>query len=192
MPMSCASSTSSTRPSCRGGFELPEAKSQIAWIDRDHVYVGTDFGPGSMTKSSYPRIAKLWTRGTPLADAKLVHEGAAEDLAIGAWHDQTAGFERDLVTRMIDFFSSETFVRSGDGKLTKIDVPLDAITDVHREWLLIQPRTAWTVAGKTYASGALLAARFEDFMAGKRDLVVLFAPSETTLAVRLFVDAPPT
>ncbi|MEJ1972903.1 MAG: prolyl oligopeptidase family serine peptidase [Lacunisphaera sp.] len=59
-------------------------------------------------------------------------------------------------------------------------MPLDAITDVHREWLLIQPRTAWTVAGQTYPSGALLAARFDDFMAGKRDLIVLFTPSETT------------
>ena len=163
-----------------GGFELPEAKSQVAWIDLDHVYVGTDFGPGSMTKSSYPRIAKLWTRGTPLADAKLIHEGTADDLAISAWHDQTAGFERDFVTRTIDFFSSETFVRSPDGKLTKIDVPVDAVTEVQREWLLIQPRTAWTVAGKTYASGSLLAARFDDFMAGQRNLVVLFTPSETT------------
>ncbi len=27
------------------GFKLPEAKSQVAWIDIDHVYVGTDFGP---------------------------------------------------------------------------------------------------------------------------------------------------
>jgi len=163
-----------------GGFELPEAKSQVAWIDLDHLYVGTDFGPGSMTKSSYPRIAKLWTRGTPLADAKLVHEGTADDLAISAWRDQTAGFERDFVMRIIDFFSSETFVRGADGKLTKIDVPVDATTDAHREWLLIQPRTAWTVAGKTYASGSLLAARFDDFMAGQRDLVVLFTPTETT------------
>src|ERR1700756_4370065 len=28
-----------------GGFELPEAKSQIGWEDLDTVLVGTDFGP---------------------------------------------------------------------------------------------------------------------------------------------------
>jgi prolyl oligopeptidase len=164
----------------KGGFELPEAKSQVAWIDMDHLYVGTDFGPGSMTKSSYPRIAKEWKRGTPLAEAKLVYEGTPEDLAIGASHDSTVGFERDFVTRTIDFFSSETFVRSADGKLTKIDVPADAIVDAHREWLLVQPRTAWTVDGKTYPSGALLAAKFDDFMKGKRELSVLFAPTDAT------------
>jgi prolyl oligopeptidase PreP (S9A serine peptidase family) len=31
---------------------------------------GTDFGPGSMTDSGYPRIIKRWKRGTPLAAAR--------------------------------------------------------------------------------------------------------------------------
>ncbi len=164
----------------KDGFVLPEAKTEVAWIDADHIYVGTDFGPGSMTKSSYPRIAKAWTRGTPLAAATLVYEGKDDDLAVSASRDLTPGFERDFVTRTIDFYSSETFLRGKDGTLAKIDVPIDAIVDAHREWLLVQPRTAWTVGGKTYPSGALLAARFDEFMAGKRELVALFTPSETT------------
>ncbi len=49
-----------------GGFELPEAKSGIAWQDRDTVLVGTEFGPDSMTDSGYPRIVKRWRRGQPL------------------------------------------------------------------------------------------------------------------------------
>jgi prolyl oligopeptidase len=164
----------------KGGFELPEAKSQVAWIDIDHIYVGTDFGPGSMTKSSYPRIAKEWKRGTPLSAAATVYEGKDEDLSISAAHDRTPGFERDFVVRSIDFFTSETFLRGKEGKLVKIDVPLDAIVDAHREWLLVQLRSAWTVGGKTYASGALLAADFDGFMAGKRELTVLFEPTPTT------------
>lgn len=164
----------------KDGFTLPEAKSQTAWIDQDHLYVGTDFGPGSMTKSSYPRIVKEWTRGTPLAEAKLIHEGTADDLAISASRDLTPGFERDFVNRAIDFYSSETFLRNKDGTLTKIDVPLDAVVDSHREWMLIQPRSEWTVGGKTWPSGALLAANFDAFMAGKRELTPLFVPTETT------------
>ncbi len=38
------------------GFYLPEAKSDVAWRDRDWIYVATDFGPGSMTASGYPRV----------------------------------------------------------------------------------------------------------------------------------------
>ena len=164
----------------KDGFYVAEAKNQVAWIDHDRLYVGTDFGPGSMTKSSYPRIAKEWKRGTPLSAATTVYEVKDDDLAASATRDLTPGFERDLVQRVIDFYTSETFVRGADGKLTKIDVPLDAVVDPHREWLLIQPRTAWTVGATTYASGSLLAANFDDFMAGKREITVLFTPSDTT------------
>ena len=35
-----------TKAFVAGGFELPEAKSSVAWRDEDTVWVGTDFGPG--------------------------------------------------------------------------------------------------------------------------------------------------
>jgi prolyl oligopeptidase len=164
----------------KGGFELPEAKSRVSWMDADHLYVATDFGPGSMTKSSYPRIVKAWQRGTPLSSATTVYEARDDDMSVSAGRDNTPGFVRDFVVRQIAFYESETFLRGKDGKLTKIDVPNDANTDVHREWLLIEPRNDWSVAGKTYKSGSLLAAKFDDYMAGKRDLTVLFEPTDST------------
>src|SRR5262245_52990382 len=53
-----------TKAFVKDGFTLPEAKSEVAWRDLDSVFVGTDFGPGSLTKSGYPRIVKAWRRGT--------------------------------------------------------------------------------------------------------------------------------
>jgi prolyl oligopeptidase len=67
-----------------------------------------------------------------------------------------------------------------DGKLTRLDVPADADARAHREWLLVQTRSPWTVGGATYPSGALLATRFDDFIAGKRKFTVLFKPDEHT------------
>ena len=163
----------------KDGFFVPVAKTEIGWIDQDHVYVGTDFGPGSMTDSSYPRIVKEWTRGTLLASAAMVYEGKSSDLAVSAYHDRTPGFERDFVNVAKDFYHSETWLRR-DGKLIRVDVPSDAQTDTHRQWLLIKPRSAWTVGGATYPSGSLLAAKFDDYMAGKRDLVALFTPDAHT------------
>jgi prolyl oligopeptidase len=166
-----------TRTFVKDGFELPEAKGELSWIDRDHVYVATDFGPGSMTTSGYPRVAKLWTRGTALASAKTIYEGQATDMSISAVFDDTPGFERHFVQRAIAFYKGEMFQRKSDGTLVKIDVPIDANPGVHREWLTVELRSAWTVGGKTYAAGSLLAARFDDFMAGKRDFTVLFEPT---------------
>ena len=164
----------------QGGFHVPEAKSETAWIDADHIYVGTDFGPGSMTKSSYPRTVRVWTRGTPLAEAEQVYEVGMDDLAASATRDLTPGFERDFLVRTIDFYSSETFLRDARGNLRRIEVPLDAVIDVQREWLLVSPRSDWTVGARTHPAGSLLAAKFDDYMAGKRELVALFTPSETT------------
>ena len=72
------------------GFTLPEAKSYVSWRHRDALYVGTDFGPGSLTQSGYPRLVKEWTRGTPLSAAKTVFEGREED----AWVHGTVKHDR--------------------------------------------------------------------------------------------------
>jgi prolyl oligopeptidase len=34
----------------KDGFDLPVAKTEVSWIDDDTIYVGTDFGPGTMTE----------------------------------------------------------------------------------------------------------------------------------------------
>jgi prolyl oligopeptidase len=166
-----------TRAFVKDGFQLPEAKSGVSWIDQDHVYVSTDFGPGSMTTSGYPRIAKLWTRGTPLSAAKTVYEGKPEDMSISAVFDDTPGFERHFVSRAIAFYKSEMFLRKADGALVQIDVPDDANPMVEREWLMVELRSAWSVGGKTYQAGSLVATRFDDFLRGKRDFTVLFEPT---------------
>jgi prolyl oligopeptidase len=161
------------------GFTLPESKSDAGWIDRDRLYVGMAFDPSTTTTSGYPRLVKEWRRGTPLAAATAVYEGQTSDVSIAAFHDPTPGFERDFVLRTVTFYSNELFLRRG-AELVKIDKPDDAEVSPWREWLLIQLRGAWTVGGKTYPSGALLAAKFDAFLAGQRDLEVLFAPGPRT------------
>jgi prolyl oligopeptidase len=169
------------------GFNLPEAKSRVNWRDADSVFVATDFGPGSMTTSGYPRVVKQWKRGTPLPEAETVHEGKPDDMVVEAFNDETPGFGRDFVVRKPTFWTEELFLRR-DGKLIKVAKPDDAKVFVHREWLFIELRTKWEVGGKTYPAGALLAADFEEFLKGGRALDVLFEPSERTS----LLDASPT
>ncbi len=170
------------------GFFRPEAKGGLGWIDRDTVFVYTDFGDGSMTPSGYPRIVKEWKRGTPLSAATVVYEGQPDDMYIAAFHDDTPGFERDFVSRTLAFYNDELYLRAADGSLAKVDVPNSVNKSVHREWLLLEPREPYTVADDqdgevTYPAGSLIAMDFDAFMAGKRDFTVLFEPSdETSLA----------
>jgi prolyl oligopeptidase len=163
-----------------GGFSLPEAKSQAGWIDLDRIYVGTDFGPGSLTSSGYPRIVKEWRRGTPLDDAEVIFEGKPDDVSVYGYHDPTEGYERDFVGRSVDFYRSERFLRTDDGGLLRIDVPDDAELSTHRDWLLVTPRSPWTVAGISHPAGVLLAFRFADYLSGDRRHDVLFTPDAHT------------
>ncbi|MCC8362900.1 prolyl oligopeptidase family serine peptidase [Lysobacter sp. A6] len=164
----------------KDGFFRPEAKGGLGWVDKDTVYVYTDFGPGSMTPSGYPRIVKQWQRGTPLAQAQKVYEGEPQDMYIAAQRDLTPGFQRDFVNRVIAFYNDELFLRDADGKLVKVDAPNSANKSVHKEWLVLELRDAYEAGGTTYAAGSLIATKFDDFMAGKRDFTVLFAPTDNT------------
>ncbi|RVW01410.1 prolyl oligopeptidase family serine peptidase [Rhodococcus xishaensis] len=161
-------------------FHVAEAKTDIGWIDSESVYIGTDFGERTLTDSGYPRLVKRWSRGTPLAEAVTVFEGEQTDVAVSGWHDSTPGFERSFVERAIDFHSSHRFQLLGDDTLVRIDTPEDARISVHREWLLIRPRSPWTAGDTTYPAGALLAAKYDDYLAGSRALTTLFRPDAHT------------
>jgi len=165
-----------------GGFYRAEAKGELVWIDADTVFVATDFGPGALTDSGYPRTVRRWRRGTPIEDAELVYEGLTTDLYISASHDHTPGFERDFVARAIEFYAAEEYVLRDDGSLELIDVPTSAEIGVHREWLTIELREDWApvAGGPTYPAGSLLATVLDDFLAGDRTVTVLFTPTATT------------
>jgi len=168
-----------TREFVAGGFTVDEAKTSISWEDHDTVLVGTDFGPGSLTESGYPRVMKRWRRGQPLADAQTVFEGIPSDVSVGVGFDPTPGFERLIASRSVDFFNHEYF-EIRDGELVRIDVPTDARISIHREWLLIRPRSPWTVGAATYPAGTLLAAKYDDYLSGTVELTVVFEPDAHT------------
>lgn len=159
------------------GFFLPEAKSDVAWKDRDTLYVGTDFGPGSLTTSGYPRVVKEWQRNTPLSDAKTVFEGESSDVSVSANVVHDHGHTYEFIERGKTFFTDETFLRRGE-KWVRIEKPDDAQTATFKDQLLLRLRSDWKVNSQTYGAGALLAANLEEYLKGGRKFDVLFEPSE--------------
>ncbi len=166
-----------TRKFVADGFTLPEAKTSVSWKDKDTIYVATDFGPGSLTKSGYPRIVKEWKRGTKLEAATIVYEGQADDMVVGATRAWDHGKAWDYVYRRTSFFAGELYLRGSDGKLAKLDIPLDAEAGIWNSHVLVTLRTDWKTGDKTWPAGALLATPLADFQAGKRDFTMLFEPA---------------
>jgi prolyl oligopeptidase len=161
------------------GFKLPEAKSRVDWRNRDTLYVATDFGAGSMTKSGYPRVVKEWKRGAPLAEAKTVFEANADDVAVvghGMW---TRGRKYEFIDRSLTFFTDEIQMRRGD-RWVRLEKPADAQWQPVGDDLLLQLRSDWTVAGTTFSAGSLLVTDFDRFLDGERKFAVLFKPTART------------
>ena len=168
----------------KDGFVLPEAKSDIDWIDADTVYVGTDFGPGSMTDSGYPRIIKRWQRGTPLLEAVTLFEGEQADVSVRVSVDTTPGHERTIIMRSLDFYRSKRLVVEG-AKLLPLDVPDDASVaywnsaGAPADTLLMELRSDLATPARTHQRGSLLAIDAAAYTRGERAFTVLFEPTAT-------------
>lgn len=165
-----------------GGFSLPEAKGDVDWIDADTIYVATDFGPGSMTDSGYPRVIKRWKRGTPLSAAVTVFEGEAKDVAVHVSVDPTPGFERTVFYRSLDFYNTKVFLLDRDAKgekLVPLDIPSDASPAFLRDTLLLSLRSEMTVGDQRFPAGSLLHTNASAYLRGQRKLAALFTPTAT-------------
>ncbi|HSQ73164.1 MAG TPA: prolyl oligopeptidase family serine peptidase, partial [Rubrivivax sp.] len=161
-----------------GGFALPEAKTSVDWLDADTVFIGTDFGPGSLTDAGYPRVVKRWKRGQALADAVTVFEARPGDVMAYASVDHTPGFERISLGRVVDFYNNRQFLLVGD-RAVPVDKPDDAQLSFWRERVLIELRSDWRVGEQTFPRGSLLVADADAHLLGERKLQALFTPTAT-------------
>jgi len=162
-----------TKSFVKDGFVLPEAKSQITWLDDNTVLFGTDFGPGSMTTSGYPNVVKLWKRGTPMTSAKTIFTGKLSDVSSGAAVYREPSGTIAVVQRGISFFESEYHLVNPDGSTTKLNLPLGAdLKGASKGQLLFVLRDAWNGMPK----GALIAADAKALAAGDAKFAVLYAP----------------
>ncbi len=160
------------------GFFVPEAKASVSWKDFDTVWIGTDFGEGTLTDSGYPRQAKEWQRGTDLSTAELVYEGEVTDVSAGVYSMHTADGRYDLAYKTPAFFRGTMSLMFG-GKYTKMEIPEDAkVEGIFKGQLLVALRTDWETGGQTYRQDSLLAIDLVGFMNGDRNFEVLFEPQD--------------
>ena len=165
------------------GFALPEAKSDVSWLDADTLLVGTDFGPGTLTDSGYPRLIKRWRRGTPLASAQTLFAGEPGDVSAWSSVEVHPKRRRVLLGRSVDFYNTRAWLwldggEAGPGTLTELPKPQDAELDLHDDWVALKLRSAWRVGADLHPSGALLVAKLDALLAGRADWQRVFTPGE--------------
>ena len=159
------------------GFYLQEAKSNAYWIDRNSIFVATDFGPGTLTTSGYPRLVKQWRRGTPLQFAEPVFAGDSTDVSVIAYAFRSRFLEHNIVFRSISYLNYRSFLYV-DENLVPLDIPHDTFPDFFHDQLILQLQSDWSVADKTFPAGALIGINFQNFLHGDRQFQLIAAPDE--------------
>ncbi|WP_428100483.1 prolyl oligopeptidase family serine peptidase [Candidatus Rariloculus sp.] len=163
------------------GFLVPEAKSRLSWIDADTVYIGTDFGDGSLTDSGYPRTARIWRRGESLSGAMEIFAGERSDVSASVYRSWDGDSPYDFAVRSPSFYTSTRYLVTDKGELKQIEIPDDAIfRGMFNGQMLVGLRSDWIVGGETFVQGSLIAADFEKFLQGERNLHAVYEPTPTT------------
>lgn len=157
------------------GFVVPEAKSQVNWVDRDTLLIATDWGRGSLTTSGYPRIAKLWKRGTPLARATEVMSADANSVGLNVMVPSDANRRYPMLSLSKSYWVTEYSLVGADGKVTPVPLPEGATyEDVIDGRLIAKLQKPY----KRLPEGAIVSYAIADIRAGvAREPELVIAPT---------------
>ncbi len=178
-----------TKTFVAGGFDLPEGKHRISWLDADTLLVATDFGAGTMTESGYPFIVKSLKRGQTLSQATELYRGAQADGGYGVspviLRDPDGAVQAVLFRRPLDTFRAETWARGADNTPYKLNLPARvSISGMLGDKLVFSPDENWNFDGHAYKAGELVAVPFNLLgelrprIAYPRNAALIFSPTE--------------
>lgn len=152
-----------------GGFEAPEAKGAVAWLDQDTLLIGLATEPDNTTASGYPMVAYRWSRGTPLAAAQEVMRGDPDD--VGLWPQRFEDHDGSVYMMAAE---ANTFYQTAYWYLPRnappLQLPIPAKTSIqalHRGQLVFSLEQEWNLRDEdeTFPAGALLSISVADFVA---------------------------
>ena len=164
-----------------GGFTLPEAKSNVAWFDEDTLFVGTDEGEGSLTDSGYPRLVKLWDRGTDFSTARQIAEGEQADISASGFSVLDGDTRWRFVNRSPSFWTNQISLVKEDGRTVPLPLPEDAEFEaVLNGFVIAKLNSALETTGGTEQPGALVAWSLQSVLDGSNPApFAVFRPSDT-------------
>ncbi|MEZ5996569.1 MAG: prolyl oligopeptidase family serine peptidase [Hyphomonadaceae bacterium] len=159
------------------GFVVPEAKSNVAWLDDDTLLVATDWGQGSLTESGYPFVLKAWRRGTPLQSAREVLRGRPSDVSVFVIGFDDGDAHHVAAVQVETFFESVYSLVGPEGA-TRLTLPRkSSIRAIFRQRLIVTLEQDWSVGGQIYPTGALVAIPLASASAAAPQVEVIFAPN---------------
>jgi prolyl oligopeptidase len=158
-----------TKSFVEGGFNLPEARQSVSWIDQNTLLIGRDWGGSTLTASGYPFVLKLLKRGQKLEEAREVYRGSATDTAVFpvALRDSKGVVHASGAIRYIKAFETEVTLFTPKGPVSLPFPKKSSIGDIVDGRLLLSVNEDWVPApGRKFKAGSLVS---YDLAEWKRD-----------------------
>ncbi len=163
-----------------GGFDIPNAKQNAEWLDKDTLLLSRDWGADSLTKSGYPFVIKTLKRGQKLDDAQEVFRGATSDqlMSMPILLSDGQGNRAAFLFRGVTFFGNETWLLTAQGT-KRLALPAKSqLQGMIDGQVLIQTSEEWTSGGVTVPAGALASVALKALQdGGVLTPEILFAPT---------------
>ncbi|MGD8327216.1 MAG: prolyl oligopeptidase family serine peptidase [Sphingomonadales bacterium] len=175
----------SSKTFVKDGFFVAEAKTWFDWYGDDALLLGTDFGDDSQTASGYPRIQKLWARGTDLSAAKTLLTIPSEEIGAGARASIGAERQDRTVFQMTTFWTGLTHHIKQDATLVQSPLPMDADFEIlWNGYGIATMRSDWEIGGVVYPKGSLVAYEIDPLLKRGEAVVSQILKAENGLAIQ--------
>ena len=151
-----------TKSWVEGGFQTPEAKQGLSWLDQDTVLISTDWGGdgSTLTESGYASVVKRWTRGTPLESAQTVFTGDKTDVASSGFRiELDDGRNLGVIAKSDTFFTARYYLLREAGDPVQLPIPAKSNpNEVYKGQMLVSLQEDWAPEGQetTFKSGDLV------------------------------------
>ena len=174
-----------TKSWVEGGFETPEAKQGLSWLDQDTVLISTDWGGdgSTLTESGYASVVKRWKRGTPLESAQTVFTGDKTDVASSGFRvELDDGRNIGMISKSDTFFTSRYYVLRESGDPVQLPIPVKSSpSQVYKGQMLVALQQDWTPEGQetAFKSGDLVSFDMDAYLENYDlpDVELVFRPT---------------
>ena len=164
------------------GFVLPRGKVRVAWLDKDTLLVGRDWGSGTMSEAGYPVTIREWKRGEPLENAKEIFRGNIKDTGV---QPQVVldgqGHQAAFALRNLTFFEEEKYLLLPAGPQKLALPPKSQLEGMIDNQLVFTLDEDWTPTGETsgFKQGSVVTIDVEQARKNPAHLkpTLLFAPT---------------
>ncbi len=160
------------------GFEVPLAKTNLCWENRDQLLIATDWGEGSLNTSGYARILKRWKRGTPLSAAETLLETGPEETFVYPINIEHNNGQTCFVLRGHDFYHFSFYLITDSGVLKQLPLPQKcSLSGLFQDQLLVELKQEW----RGFTAGSLISFSLTNFRKTGmiNDLLPVFDPGLT-------------